>query len=197
MEASPGPVTGGGISQRRFDTTRRPTLIVAAIIAALFFGSPIVNEAIPGTVGEVEAGAPIPVGTSSSITPTSGWTASELNGGGTRLEKGAVVLDLFEVRAANGRELAQAYLDEALIAQSTELTTSAMEMADGAGSSAARFTYQGLFIGAEGAIEGEVTAIVSTDAGLGVVADAWSPRGRLVDLLEEARAMIESIEVGT
>jgi hypothetical protein len=116
-------------------------------------------------------------------------------GAGIRLEKGVVALDLFEETRATATLLATAYLEEALRPQSTELTASDVDSAPSpAGSGMARFTYQGLFTGAEGAIEGEVTAILAS--GQGVLADAWAPQGELPALLDEVHAMLSTIVVG-
>jgi hypothetical protein len=170
-------------------------VIVAVILASAFFGSQVLNEALPAAQSDlVVAGEPIAIGDATEITPLTGWAATSLEGGGIRLEKGVVVVDLYqEAFGQNAGELAEAYLDEVLRPAATQLTASEPEVASGANGSAARFTYQGIFTGAEGAIEGEVTALKS--GGQGVVADAWSSQGELGTLLEEVRQMIETIEV--
>jgi hypothetical protein len=175
--------------------TRRPTLLVAAIIAGLFFGSQLVNEAIPASADEGQPGTPLAIGGTATITPIEGWVVTRFeDSSGVRLEKGSVVLDVFEQSSDSAGRLAQAYLDGPLRGQSTELTTTDVATVPSSAGSAARFTYQGLFTGADGAIEGEVTAIVA--GGAGVVADAWSKQGRLDGLLGETRTMLESIELG-
>ncbi len=173
--------------------TRRQALIVAGVLAASFFGSQILNEALPAAGGgQVRPGTPIAIGEGIEITPLEGWIASDHdNGFGIVLEKGTVALDLYpETVGQNAGELANAYLD-VLEAQATQLTASDMESATGATGSAARFTYEGIF--GDNAVEGEVTAVFAS--GQGIVADAWSPQGRLSQALDEVHHMIQTIEV--
>jgi hypothetical protein len=172
--------------------TRRQSIIVAGVLAAFFFGSQILNEALPAGGGEVRPGTPVAIGEGVEITPLDGWVARDHdNGFGIVLEKGTVVLDLYpETVGQNAGDLATAYLD-VLKAQATQLTASDMESATGATGSAARFTYEGIF--GDNAVEGEVTTLFTN--GQGVVADAWAPQGRLSQALEEVRQMIQTIEV--
>ena len=177
--------------------TRRPTLLVAAIIAVLFFGSSLLNEAIPGGTTEVSAGGSVRIGATATMTAVAGWNVSpHESGDGVRLEKGVVALDLFpETVTTDARGLAEAYIDQILQPDSTELTTTHVEPAfiTETEPSSARFRYQGIFTGAEGPIEGEVTTFVN--GGNGIVADAWTRRGALDSLLGEVREMVASIEV--
>jgi hypothetical protein len=175
--------------------TRRPTFIVAALLAGFFFGSQILNEALPARAEDrVLPGNPVAIGSNASVVPLAGWDVSRFDdGSGIRLEKGAVVLDLYPGTTQNAGDLIAAYFEQVLRAQATEITTTETETASSANGSAARFSYQGIFAGAEGAIEGEVTAVAA--AGQGVIADAWAPQGRLVSLLEEVHLMIDTIEV--
>lgn len=172
--------------------TRRQSIIVAGVLAAFFFGSQILNEALPAGGGQVRPGTPVAIGGGAEITPLEGWVARDHeNGFGIVLEKGTVVLDLYpETVGQNAGDLAAAYLD-VLKAQATQLTASDMESATGATGSAARFTYEGIF--GDNAIEGEVTALFTN--GQGVIADAWAPQGRLSQALDEVRQMIQTIEV--
>jgi hypothetical protein len=195
--ASPAPPVVGGTpaSPRGLDpATRLQTILVGAVIAALFFGSQLLNEALPSNTGDVAAGDTVAIGEAATFTAVEGWIRSDLESGGVRLEKGVVVLDLFPVsQATNASELAQAYLDEVLVGSSSELTSSDIEVATEGAVTGARFRYQGIFTGAEGPIEGEVTAIVR--AGIGVVADAWSPQAGLDSLIAEARQIVATIEI--
>lgn len=190
-----GPATGqrfGGLDPATF----RQTAIVAVILASAFFGSQVLNEALPAAQSDlVVAGDPIAIGDAAEITPLTGWVARPHDGGsGIRLEKGVVVLDLFpETFGQNAGQLADAYLEEVLRPSATQLTASEPEVASGASGTAARFAYQGIFQGAAGAIEGEVTALKS--GGQGVIADAWSSQGELSELLDEVRQMILTIKV--
>jgi hypothetical protein len=175
--------------------TRRPTFIVAAILAGFFFGSQVLNEALPARADDqVVPGLPVVIGSNATVVPLAGWLVSTFDeGSGIRLEKGSVALDLFPGTSQNAGSLLEAYFEQVLKEQATEITTSETETASSANGSAARFSYQGLFIGADGAIEGEVTAVAA--AGHGVIADAWAPQGRLESLLEEVREMVDTIAV--
>lgn len=178
--------------------TRRQTLIVAAILAAMFFGTQVLDEALPAAAspGEIATapGDAVPIGDGWQITPLQGWVASTHDSGsGIRLEQGVVVVDLFPESYNSAGELAQDYLDQALQANASQLTTSDIETATEPGGSAARFSYQGIFQEADGAVEGEVTAIVAGQNG--VVADAWSGQGDLGNALGEIHEMLGSIEV--
>lgn len=169
--------------------------MVAVVIATLFFGSQVLNEAIPAAATTITPGTAIDIGDGARITTLEGWvvTAHD-NGVGIRLEKGVVVIDLYpETLGGNASALAQAYLDEVLHPGATQLTTTEFEVATGDNGTAARFNYQGLFEGVEVPIEGEVTALFI--GAQGVVADAWSRQGDLASLLGEVHAMLETIEV--
>jgi hypothetical protein len=177
--------------------TRRQTWIVAGVIALLFYGSQILNEALPANAADPVPGAAVTIGETTRITPVDGWSVTPHdNSFGVRLEKGIVVVDLYqESIGRDATELATTYLDEVLRADSTQLTVSEVDVVTAAPGPAARFTYQGFFTGAEVAIEGEVTAIFV--GGTGVVADAWSRQGDLAGLLGEVHEMLESIEFGS
>jgi hypothetical protein len=174
--------------------TRRQTAIVAVVLGALFFGSQVLNEALPANAADQRPGAPVVIVEGARITPFGGWVATPHDGGsGLRLEKGIVVIDLYEEAVGDDAgELATAYLDDFLRTSSTQLTASDVEVISTTNGTAARFTYQGMFTGVDVAIEGEVTAIFVS--GEGVLADAWSPQGSLGALLDEVRAMLETVE---
>jgi hypothetical protein len=172
-------------------------LAVAAILAALFFGSQVLNEAIPAMATTVTPGDAIDIGDGARITTLAGWvvTAHE-NSAGIRLEKGVVVVDLYPERfGGNAAALADAYLEDVLKAGATQLTTTEPEVVTGRDGSAARFAYQGIFEGVDVPIEGEVTAVFIGSQG--VVADAWSRQGDLGSLLAEVHAMLDTIEVAS
>lgn len=198
--AAPPPAALAAAPRPSFlDTsTVRPTLIVALIIAALFYGTQILNEALPAAASEVpvSAAGTIQIGQGAVITPVAGWSASARQGGDAiRLEKGIVALDLFaESFGANAFELAEGYRDVVLAEGSTQFTATTIEaFTSSNGTPGARFRYQGLFTGVDVAIEGEVTVLF--DDGLGVIADAWTRQGHLDDALGEIHEMVQSIEV--
>ena len=180
--------------------TLRQTFLVAGVIAALFYGSSVLNEALPANAADqgkvTVAGESIDVGDGVRISPVEGWLSSPHDSGsGIRLEKGVVVVDLYpETVGGNAGALAKAYLDDILKPGATQLTATDTEVAGGAKGTAARFAYQGIFEGVDVPIEGEVTAVFV--GAQGVVADAWSRQGDLEGLLAEVHAMLDSIQVG-
>jgi hypothetical protein len=176
--------------------TRRQTFIVAAVIAVLFYGTQILNEAIPASAkNQVPAGDAVAIGASARITPLGGWLSTPHDSGtGIRLEKGVVVIDIYpETAGGTAGALATVYLEQVLKKDASQLTTTDTEVATTTNGSAARFAYQGMFSGVDTALEGEVTAIFVGDQG--VIADAWSRQGDLASLLDEVHAMLETIEV--
>lgn len=178
--------------------TRRQTFVVAAVIAAMFWGTQILNEAIPANAkDQAAAGQPVAIGDGARITPLGGWVSSPHESGtGIRLEKGVVVIDLYpETVGGNAGALAAAYLEQVLRTSSTQLTATDTEVATTPNGTAARFSYQGMFSGVDTALEGEVTALFV--GGQGVLADAWSGRGDLASLLGEVHDMLQTIEVGS
>ena len=79
--APPGatpPPAGTAPARPRFGgldpATFRQTAIVAVILATAFFGSGVLNEALPAAQSEVVAGEPIAIGSAAEITPLTGWT---------------------------------------------------------------------------------------------------------------------------
>lgn len=196
--AAAAPQTTHRVAGAFDPATRRQTLIVAAILAAMFFGTQVLDEALPAAAapGEIAtaAGDSVPIGNGWQITPLKGWVASTHDSGsGIRLEQGVVVVDLFPESYSSAGALAKDYLDQALKGNATQLTASDIVTATEPGGSAARFSYQGIFQQADGAVEGEVTAIVAGQNG--VVADAWSGQGDLGNALGEIHEMLGSIEV--
>jgi hypothetical protein len=173
--------------------------MVAIVIAALFYGSSVLNEALPANAADqgvvAVAGERLAVGDGVRITPTEGWISSPHDSGsGIRLEKGVVAVDLYpESFGGNAGALADAYLEDILKPDATQLTTTEPEVVSGPDGTAARFGYQGIFEGADVPIEGEVTAVFIGSQG--VVADAWSRQGDLGSLLGEVHAMLDTIEV--
>jgi hypothetical protein len=177
--------------------TRRQTFVVAAVIAALFWGTQILNEAVPANAkDQAAAGQAVAIGDGVRITPLDGWVASpHASGTGIRLEKGVVVIELYpETVGGNAGALAAAYLEH-LKTGTTQLTATDTEVATTPNGTAARFSYQGMFSGVDTALEGEVTALFV--GGQGVLADAWSGRGALASLLGEVHDMLQTIEVGS
>jgi len=135
----------------------------------------------------------VAIGGGWQITPGAGWQAKQHGDGqGIRLEKGVVAVDVFPESFSSAGNLAQAYLDEVLKRDATQLTATDIQPVSENGGPAARFDYQGIFNQADGSIEGEVTSVAS--GGSGVIADAWSPQGDLAEELAEVHQMVDTIE---
>jgi hypothetical protein len=178
----------------------RPAVIIAIINAALFYGTQILNEALPAAASDVPvtAGGTVDIGSGSRITPVAGWVPSRHdNGNGIKLEKGIVIIDLFpEVVGTNAVDLAEKYRDQVLKTATTQFTATNVEAFTSTnGTQGARFRYQGIFTGIDVPIEGEVSVLFA--GGPGVVADAWTRQGSLDDSLGEIHAMVQTIVVGS
>ena len=196
--AAPAPASIAARRPSLDPASVRPTIIVALIIAALFYGTQILTEALPAAASDVPvtASGSIEIGEGATFTPPSDWAASvHDNGEGVRLEKGIVVVDLWaETFGSSATELADAYRREVLEADTTQFTSTPPELvATANGTTGVRFRYQGLFTGVAVAIEGEVTVLY--DGGLGVVADAWTRQGDLDVALGEIHDMVRTVVV--
>jgi hypothetical protein len=195
MTETTPPAVARGWWSKLDPETRRPTMAVAAIIAVLVLGTQVVNDAIPTPAGADQAtGATVEVGPGVQITRLSGWVVkAHKDAPGIRLQKGGVFIDLYpETFAGDSVALANAYLTDVLEPDATDVSASGVEVVDIRAGPAARFTYVGIFTGASGTIEGEVTALPGSPA---VIVDAWGAEGALGDLLGEVRAMLETIAV--
>lgn len=171
----------------------RPTAVVAAVIALLFFGSQFVNAVIPGggTGGQPVGGA-AEIG-NTRVLLADGWQVTD-EAGGTRLAKGSVAIDVLNIDFAGDPSA----LYEEFVARALAPDAIGFEATDprlviiGAGIPAARGAYAGIF-GQAGEVEGQLTAFVID--GDGYVFDAWSHAGGLSRLLPEVELMIDSVEV--
>ena len=126
-----------------------------------------------------------------------GWQQLEAGGAlqGVRLQKGSVVVD-FRVTQFTGDQVAllTAYVEQILKPDAQQLNVNGVTVVPVNGKNAARATYLGLFNGVTGAVEGELTTLVSA-GGTGVIVDAWGAQGSLTPALGEVHAMINTLEV--
>ncbi len=171
----------------------RPTLVVAAFIALLFFGSQFANAVIPdGVTGRRPAGGAAEIG-NIRVLLADGWRITDVEGG-TRLAKGSVAIDVLNIDFAGDPSA----LYEEIVAQALAPNAMGFEATDpslviiGAGIPAAQGAYAGIFAHA-GEVEGQLTAFVVD--GDGYVFDAWSHAGGLSRLVPEVELMIDSVQV--
>ena len=186
---------------------KRPTLIVAGVLVALVLGTQIVNAFIPipnqvpggpSNPGGPAVGArPVDIGLGARVYALPGWQQLEAGGAlqGVRLQKGSVVVD-FRVTQFTGDQVAllTAYVDQILKPDAQQLNVNGVTVVPVNGKNAARATYLGLFNGVTGAVEGELTTLVSA-GGTGVIVDAWGAQGSLTPALGEVHAMVNTLEV--
>ena len=186
---------------------KRPTLIVAGVLAALVIGTQVVNgfipipnqvPGVPSNPGGPNVGArPVDIGLGARIYVLPGWQQLEAGGAlqGVRLQKGSVVVD-FRVTQFTGDHVAllTAYVNQILQPDAQQLNVNGVTVVPLNGKTGARATYLGLFNGVTGAVEGELTTVVSA-GGTGVIVDNWGAQGSLSTGLDEVHAMINTLEV--
>jgi hypothetical protein len=186
---------------------KKPTLIVAGVLVALVLGTQVVNGIIPvpsqspggpSNPGGPTVGArPVDVGLGVRVYVLPGWQQLDAGGAlqGVRLQKGSVVLDL-RVTQFTGDHVAllTAYVNQILQPDAQQLNVNGVTVVPVNGRTAARATYLGLFNGVTGAVEGELTTLVSA-GGVGVIVDAWGAQGSLSTGIDEVHAMVNTIEV--
>jgi hypothetical protein len=184
----------------RFDPTGvRPTMLVAGVIVALFFGAQLVNAVLPapgaGPGPQPQPGGAVDIGPLRvSLAP--GWQAVD-GPLGPRLARGSVAID-FQVDAFDGdaASLYRVFVEQALAPHATGFSATDPSLVQvGSGIAGARGAYAGVFgTGAsDGQVEGQLTVFVVD--GTGVVIDAWGPMGTLRPLLSDVELMISTIEV--
>jgi hypothetical protein len=88
-----------------------------------------------------------------------------------------------------------AYLNEVLVPQASQISTSPAESIDlPSGHPAAYFAYLGSFEGVNTPLEGEAAAVVAP-SGTAVVIDGWAPEGQFVSVQQDVRATVLAAEV--
>ncbi len=197
----------------RLDPTGwRPTIAVAVVILSLFFGMQIVDGAIPipgaptnpgGPVTPSGPGNPIVVSNSVLVYPLGGWAQASTQGTNhVQLQKGAVVFDLYvfpvsNVSSTSAASVLDAYVQQSLQQNSSQLQTTAKQQVAVNGVTGSRLGYVGNF-GSLGVIEGEVTSFVRQSPAAGsvaIVVDGWATQGQLSSGINEIEQMIQTVEV--
>jgi hypothetical protein len=142
-------------------------------------------------------GAPVEVAPGVSVPVASGWSQQEPPSGiAARFSRGSAILDVFVFPGSGTEEdLYRSYVEHVLRAGATALQTGEPQPVQlGDGTPAARGGYLGTFEGVASPIEGELTAVLTSD-GRGVVFDGWAGQGQLAPVLEEIRAMVDGSAV--
>ncbi|HEY7600462.1 MAG TPA: hypothetical protein VH741_11090 [Candidatus Limnocylindrales bacterium] len=178
----------------------RPTIVLAVFLGALFFGSQVVNSAIPlpaappgATAGpDGRPASSVDLGELTVQVPA-GW---QLTDGpvGPRLARGSVAIDIGSL-AFNGdaTSLYNAFVSEVLAPNATGLSATQPALVQvGPGVPAVRGIYTGIF-GEGGQVEGHVTALVVD--GTGYVFDAWGLVGTLRPLLPDVELVTDTLVV--
>ena len=179
----------------------RGTIVFAAALATLVFGTQAINAAIPAR-GANDGGQDTGVAVSDRVTihPASGWTV----GGrftdmpGLQFQKGDVAFDVRVTTFTDGGagKLLASYLKQFIVPQATQLDiTTTKETTVGRQYRAYRATYVALFKELSGPTDGQVTGLVFKD-GLAIVFDAWAPQGSLTNALGDVQDMIDTVEIG-
>jgi hypothetical protein len=192
---------GSAVLGRLDPTGWRPTLIVAGILAAIVFGTMILNAAIPAPrpggpdPGPVQPGGGVPVGGGVVVHPVAGWSVVQQGEGRVVLQKGAVAFDVRTARGAGDpTALLNAYVEQALRPDATQLGVTPPEVVPvAAGTPGARATYVGTFRSVSGPLEGQLTTVVLRGSPL--IFDAYAPPGQLQSGLGEVAQMIQTIQV--
>jgi hypothetical protein len=197
----------------RLDPTGwRPTIAVAAVILCLVFGMQIVDGAIPvpgaptnpGGPGTPSGpGNPIVVADNVLVYPLAGWAqASTTDASHLQLQKGAVVFDLYvypvsNVSSTSAASVLDAYVQQSLRQNSSQLQVSATQQVAVNGVTGSRLGYVGNFANL-GVIEGEVTSFIRQSQAAGsvdIVVDAWATQGQLASGVNDVEQMIQTVAV--
>lgn len=151
------------------------------------------------TGGPVEPGQPVEVGPGVSVTAPPGWSVEGPGGEPPSLRLsngiGQMYIAVSPVSGDPGQQL-QAYLDEVLRPQASQISISPAQPIDlPSGDPAAFFAYLGTFEGVNTPLEGEVAAVVAP-GGTALVVDGWAEEGQFVSVQDDVRSTVVSAEVG-
>lgn len=145
-----------------------------------------------------EPGRPIELGPDVTIHVPPGWSAERVLGQPPSLRLsngiGQVYAAVSPVAGDPGQQL-QAYLDEVLRPQATQISTSpAKAIGLPSGDPASSFAYLGSFEGVSAPLEGEVVAVVAP-SGVSLIVDGWAPEGQFVSVQQDVRSIVADAEV--
>ncbi len=172
-------------------------LLFVAFGGFLMAGQPsVAGEEITGDTGT--PGQPVELAPGVVIIPPPGWNVEQPQGEPPSLRLsngiGQMYIAVSPV-AGDPEQQLQAYLDQALAPQASQLSTSpAEEIEIPSGNPAAFFAYVGSFEGVAGPLEGEVAATVAP-SGTAVIVDGWAPEGQFVAVRQDVRGALVAAEV--
>jgi hypothetical protein len=170
------------------------SVVIVGVIVMVTFGGYVMASLL-----STDAGHPATVGGLVSVSPLSGWEASDQNAAEfLRLSRGNGTLDVIVAPsgAATAEALATTYADDVLRGQlsSLEVSSDLEELTLAGGIAAVRFSYVGVAQQTGAPIEGEVTSLVAP-SGAAIVFDAWAPEGLLPFVQDDVRTMVSESQV--
>jgi hypothetical protein len=175
--------------------------VLVIILFVTFGGFLLAGE--PGLAGEEftgggEPGQPVTVSEGVVIHPASGWSVADrpTEPPGLRLVSGTGNLLVLVSPVAGGpEEQLQAYVEQVLEPEATQLSVSAVQpISIPSGNAAALISYVGAFQGVSSPLEGEVVAVIGA-SGTAVVLDGWAQEGQFVAARDDVRAMVAGAEI--
>lgn len=186
----------GAPAQPRLDRARlKPTILVAAIIAAVVLGGMGLDNSLAApSAGRVNIGGPV------YLTARPGWVTTAdggASGSGVKLQKGNVI---FVAQASPGYSgNASAVLAEArtmLDDGSAQISFSAVEHPTFGGHPAAAVSFAAIVSSQErGSMTIEGVLICMVIDGNAVVIEAFAPQGAISLDIDDIKAMADSVEV--
>lgn len=180
-----------------------PTALSLVVLLFVSFGGFVVagdtsaaTQEITGD--ETEPGEPIELVPGVVIHPPQGWSVTRPEGQPPSLRLASGIAQMYIVVSPVAGDPVQqldAYLNEVLVPQASQISTSPAESIDLlSGHPAAYFAYLGSFEGVNTPLEGEVSAVVAP-SGTAVVIDGWAPEGQFVSVQQDVRATVLAAEV--
>ena len=180
-----------------------PTALSLVVLLFVSFGGFVVagdtsaaTQEITGD--ETEPGEPIELVPGVVIHPPQGWSVTRPEGQAPSLRLASGIAQMYIVVSPVAGDPVQqldAYLNEVLVPQASQISTSPAESIDlPSGHPAAYFAYLGSFEGVNAPLEGEVAAVVAP-SGTAVVIDGWAPEGQFVSVQQDVRATVLAAEV--
>jgi hypothetical protein len=180
-----------------------PTIVSLLVLMFVSFGGFLVTgktgAATQESTGDPDApDQPIELGPGVTIRVPPGWSAERVQGQPPSLRLsngiGQMYAAVSPVAGDPGQQL-QAYLDEVLRPQASQISTSPAQAVDlPSGDPAFSIAYLGSFEGVNAPLEGEVAAVVAP-SGAALIVDGWAPEGQFVSVQQDVRSTVVEAEV--
>jgi hypothetical protein len=180
-----------------------PTAVSFVVLLFVSFGGFLVAGEPSAATQEIsgdesEPGEPIELVSGVIIHPPQGWSVERQEGQPPSLRLANGIAQMYIAASpVFGDPLQQldAYLNEVLVPQASQISTSPAESIDlPSGHPAAYFAYLGSFEGVNAPLEGEVAAVVAP-SGSALIIDGWAPEGQFVSVQQDVRATVVAAEV--